>query len=375
MRLTRTGWSAGIALVLALAACGDGGGGDAPTPTERAEEAFVIGVSVPRGEAGPGQADGEALAAALTERGHDVRLEEAADAGAQAQSVALLLDDGVDALVVTPVDPAGLGRALTDAAVDVPVVAYGRLVRESPDVTYYTAFDRYRVGVHQANALLNGLGVTGLDGTPVPEPPPGPFAVELFAGSPDDDGARATFNGAMDTLRPYLDNGTLSVVSGEVEFDDVATQDGDPGAARNRTARLLEEAYAGNGRLHAVLSPDDTMSLAVLEALEEAGYGGEDRPWPVVTGADAEPDAVRAILEGRQFATVFKDPRDLANETAELVVAVLRGEEPEINDTESYDNGAVVVPARLLGSDVVVRDNVRQVLVDSGAYSADELGL
>ena len=103
------------------------------------------------------------------------------------------------------------------------------------------------------------------------------------------------------------------------------------------------------------------------------GYGTAGQPWPYVSGQDAEIPSVKSILRGEQYSTVFKDTRELAKVTVDMVDAVLSGKQPVINDTKTYNNGVKVVPSYLLKPVAVDKTNYKQVLVDSGYYTADQL--
>jgi len=280
-------------------------------------------------------------------------------------------------LIIASIDGTALTSQLEQAAANnIPVIAYDRLIRDTENVDYYTTFDNYKVGVQQATSLLYGLGLTDLEGNAAADAPAGPFNIEIFAGSPDDNNATFFFNGAMDTLQPYIDEGTLVVASGQTDFNTVAILRWDPATAQARMENLLTSTYSSGERVDAVLSPYDGLSIGILAALNGSGYGSDAQPWPIVSGQDAELASVKSILAGEQFATIFKDTRELARVTVEMVDAILKGEEPEVNDTETYDNGVKVVPSYLLESQIIVEENVQEILVDgAGYYSAEDLGL
>ena len=94
---------------------------------------------------------------------------------------------------------------------------------------------------------------------------------------------------------------------------------------------------------------------------------------PIVTGQDAEIASVKLIADGVQSSTIFKDTRLLAEQAVIAAEAFLNGEEPEANDTETYDNGVMVVPSYLLGVETVFADDIQSVLVDSGYWTAEEV--
>lgn len=129
----------------------------------------------------------------------------------------------------------------------------------------------------------------------------------------------------------------------------------------------------GGPTLAGVLAPYDGISRGVLGVLGEAGYGTPARPWPAVTGQDAEVESVRSVLAGEQRSTIYKDTRQLAEVAVTMVDALLEGRSPEVNDVTSYDNGAGVVPAYLLTPQLIDADNAEDVLVGGGFYTAEDL--
>jgi putative multiple sugar transport system substrate-binding protein len=348
-----------------LTACAAGSAGGA-------QDRPMVGVAMPTTTSERWIADGENVTAQLEALGYDVDLQYAEnDVPTQVAQLQAMIDEGADALVIGSIDGVALTDVLAEASdAGIALIAYDRLIRESPDVDYYATFDNARVGVLQATTLLQGLGV--LDAAGAPTGATGPFRVELFAGSTDDNNATVFFDGAMQVLQPYLDSGVLTVPSGQTDLATVATAAWDP---ENATARMqtLLPLYADQ-RLDGVLSPYDGISIAVLDAVKTIGYGTDAQPLPVVTGQDAELASARSIAAGEQYATVYKDTRQLAEVAVSMVRALLEGAEPETNDTRTYDNGVQVVPSYLLTPQVVTAQNYRQVLVDGGYYTAEELG-
>jgi putative multiple sugar transport system substrate-binding protein len=230
-------------------------------------------------------------------------------------------------------------------------------------VDYYTTFDNFQVGVLQANSIVDKLGL---------KQGKGPFNIELFGGSPDDNNAFFFYDGAMSVLKPYIDSGKLVVRSKQMGMDKVGTLRWDGAVAQARMDNLLS-AFYGKDKVHAVLSPYDGLSIGILSSLKGVGYCTAQQPCPVVSGQDAEIPSVKSMLRGEQSSTVFKDTRDLAKVTVNLVDAVLAGKQPEINDTKTYNNGVKVVPSYLLKPVAVDNGNWKKVLVDSGYYKETQL--
>jgi putative multiple sugar transport system substrate-binding protein len=366
----------GAAALLALGACaGEGaGGGGGATGDSEAPEDVTVGVSMPTQTSERWIADGDAVQAGLEELGYQVDLQFANDdIPTQSQQIDQMITNGADVLIIAAIDGTALGSQLDAAAADnIPVISYDRLIRDSENVNFYVTFDNYNVGVQQATSLLQGLGVLDAEGAETGEE--GPFNIELFAGSPDDNNATFFWNGAMDTLQPYMDSGVLDVPSGQTDFEQAAILRWQQETAQKRMEDLLTSTYSGGTELHGVLSPYDGLSRGIITALQGAGMGPAIADGlPVVSGQDAEIASVKLIVDGVQFATIFKDTRLLAEQAVTATEAYLSGGEPEANDTETYDNGVQVVPSYLLDSEIVVADNVQPALIDTGYWTQEEV--
>ncbi len=215
----------------------------------------------------------------------------------------------------------------------------------------------------QAQSIVDGLGIAQGKG---------PFNIELFGGSPDDNNAFFFYNGAMSVLQPLIDQKKLVVVSGQMGMDRVGTLRWDPATAQARMDNLLSRHYTSR-RVDAVLSPYDGLSIGILSSLRAAGYGTAAQPFPIVSGQDAEIASMKSIIAGAQHSTIFKDTRELAKVTASMIDAVMSGKEPQVNDTKTYENGVKTVPAFLLKPVLVDKNNWKQVLIDSGYYKEAQL--
>ncbi|MFS0733789.1 multiple monosaccharide ABC transporter substrate-binding protein [Microbacterium sp. 1P10UB] len=354
-------------LALSLAGCaGDRSGGSADATQEAGG---IIGVAMPTQQSERWIADGDNVKSQLEELGYQVDLQYANDdIPTQVSQIENMITSGAKALVIASIDGTTLTDVLQQAAdADIPVIAYDRLINGTENVDYYTTFDNYQVGVQQATSLLTGLGV--LDASGKETGAAGPFNVELFAGSPDDNNATFFWNGAMDTLKPYMDSGVLTVPSGQTEFGQAAILRWLPETAQERMENIL--TVIGDTRLDGVLSPYDGLSIGIISALTSGGYAAD--ALPVITGQDAEVGSIKSIIAGEQYSTIFKDTRELAKQAVSMIDAIRKGTEPEVNDTETYDNGEKIVPSFLLKSTIVTKDNYQDVLVDSGYYTESDL--
>ena len=349
---------AGTALALGLAACG--GGGDSASGGDKGS----IGVAMPTKSSERWIADGTNIKKQLEAAGYKVDLQYAEDdIPTQVSQVENMVTKGDKILVVAAIDGTALGDVLQTAQdTGTKVIAYDRLIRETEAVDYYTTFDNEKVGVLQAQSLVDGLEAQG----------PGPYNVELFAGSPDDNNATFFWNGAMSVLQPMIDSGDIKVVSGQTKFEQAAILRWDPATAQKRMEDILTKSYTQE-TVHGVLSPYDGLSLGIIAALKSNGYSGGGKKLPVVSGQDAEVQSVKSILAGEQYSTIFKDTRELAEVTVAMIKALGEGKKPEVNDTKTYDNGVKVVPSYLLDPVPVTKDDVQKVLVESGYYTEAEL--
>jgi putative multiple sugar transport system substrate-binding protein len=362
-----------MVLVWAISACGKKSGGDEASPAAPAAASSdssggdkgTIGIAMPTKSSERWVRDGDNMVKQFQALGYKTDLQYGEDVVEnQVSQIENMITKGVKLLVIAAID----GESLTDVLqkahdAGIPVIAYDRLIKKSEYVDYYATFDNFKVGVLQASYIEEKLGLK--DGK-------GPFNIELFAGSPDDNNAYFFFDGAMSVLKPYLDSGKLVVRSGQTKFDQVATLRWDGGVAQSRMDNLLSANYTTE-KVDAVLSPYDGISIGILSSLKGVGYGSGDKPLPVITGQDAELASVKSIIAGEQTQTVFKDTRELAKVAVSMADAVLNGKKPEVNDEKTYDNGVKVVPSYLLVPVSVDKSNYKQALVDTGYYTEDQL--
>lgn len=176
----------------------------------------LVGIAMPTKSSARWIADGDNMVKELEAAGYTADLQYAEDdIPNQLAQIENMITKGVDVLVIAAIDGTTLSNALENAAAaGVKVIAYDRLIRDSGDLDYYATFDNFKVGVLQATSIVNGLKERFGDG---------PYNVELFGGSPDDNNAYFFYNGAMSVLQPLIDDGTIVVQSGQMGMDKVGT--------------------------------------------------------------------------------------------------------------------------------------------------------
>jgi len=362
-----------MGLAFSLAACSGGRGGTDTTAASSDNKGALVGVAMPTKVSERWIKDGNAVKDDLEKLGYKVDLEYADNKiPQQVLQVSNMITKGAKILIVASIDGGSLSDQLDAAAkAGIKVISYDRLLTGNKNVDYYVSFDNYKVGVDQATSLLTGLGLVDADGKKTDKK--GPLNVELFAGSPDDNNATFFFNGAMDTLKPYIADGSIVVKSGQTGFTQVATLQWDPATAKARMQNLIAKSYSDGATLDGVLSPYDGLSIGIISALQGAGYGTSAKPLPVITGQDAEAATVKSIIAGQQYSTIYKDTRQLADQASVMANDILTGKKPETNDDKTYNNKVITVPTYLFQPTVVTKANYQKVLVDSGYYTAAQL--
>jgi len=365
---------AGIgALALTLAACSSSGTTKttASTIATKAAGACNVGIAMPTRSLERWINDGEGLQKLLQADGCKVDLQYADNkSDQQISQIQNMVANGANILVIAAIDGTTLGPVLdTAGTAGAKVIAYDRLILGSPHVDYYATFDNYGVGKLQGQYIETTLGLK--DGK-------GPFNLEPFAGSPDDNNAKFFFAGAWDILSPYVDSGKLVVPSSKApktddEWATIGIQGWDTAKAQAEMDNRLASFYTGGKKVDVVLSPNDSLAQGISQSLQLGGYTAAN--FPILTGQDGDKASVKNILAGVQSMTVWKDTRLLGKQVEKMVKSIIAGQTPEVNDTKTYNNGDHVVPSYLITPEVVTKDTVKTKLVDSGFLKASDVGL
>jgi D-xylose transport system substrate-binding protein len=267
------------------------------------------------------------------------------DAAKQQQQVEGALAQGADVLVLDAVDASAVASLVHQATQkNIPVIAYDRLI-SGIGYEYYVSFNNVRVGEMQGEALLTALNAKGTTTK---------GKIVMINGAPTDPSSADYKKGAHNVLDGKVEIGR--------EFD---TPDWSP----NKAQEEMEGAITALGRdnIVGVLSANDGMAGGAIAAMKRAGYTA----LPPITGQDAELAAVQRILTGEQYMTIYLDIRAQAEKSAELAVALAKGQKPAAPTT--VDNGTTAIPSFLLDPVAVTADKVKDTIIKDGFYKASEI--
>jgi len=365
-----------LVMSLSLVACGSSA---TPAASASAGSAAAgsaaggkIGIAMPTKSLERWNRDGSYLKEQFESAGYEVELTYSDnDVTQQVNDIENLISDGVSILIVAAIDGESLTNVLDSAdEKGIPVISYDRLIRNTKAVDYYVSFDNYTVGVLQAQYVIDTLKLDVKDTSKS-------YNIEFTAGDPADNNAGFFFNGAYDTLKPYIDAGILKTPSGQTTFETVATPSWDTTTAMNRMQNILASYYSDGTQLDIALCSNDSTALGVTQAIE-SDYAGKNQP--IITGQDGDEANLKNIVDGKQSMTVYKAVANEAVVTLALAQSILKGETPDESltsqfdcecayDTKSYDNGTGIIPSYLLTPTVVTKDNIKEQLVDTGYYT------
>ena len=322
-----------------------------------------VGVSMPTKDLQRWNQDGDLMKKLLQDAGYAVELEYASNSTTtQAQQINNMIESGCKVIIVAAIESSSLNQVLNTAkSSGITIIAYDRLILESTSVDYYVTFDAYVTGTLQAQYIVNSLKL---------DTAAGPFNIEITSGDMADANGEFFYRGAMDVLQPYIDSGKLVVQSGQTTLKDTSTDAWSTDRAQGRAENIIGTYYLQDGlQIDAWLCLNDSTALGVEKALETV-YKGK---YPIVTGQDCNIENVKNIINGKQSMSVFKDTRTLVEQTVKMTTQILEGQNVDVNDNSTYNNGSKIVPAYLCTAVVVTIDNYKSILIDSGYYTENEL--
>lgn len=358
-----------------LVGCGGSSSTPASSSSSSSSDGGKIGISMPTQSLERWNRDGSYLDQQFQSAGFETVLTYSDnDSGRQVNDIQNMLADGVDLLIISAIDGEALNTAMNEAAeAGVPVIAYDRLIMNDA-VSYYVSFDNYTVGKLQGQFIEESLDLANASGKS--------YNLEITAGDPADNNAGYFYNGAMDVLNPYIEAGTLNVVSGQTDFDTVATDQWSTDTALERAQNVLSSYYADGTQLDVWLCSNDSTALGVAQAIT-SDYAGSNSV--LITGQDGDEANLKNIVDGIQTMTVYKNVSNESIVTLALAKAIMAGETIDESlipsfgidcayDVESYETSAGnKCPSFLLVPSVITKDNLQE-LVDTGLYTMGDDG-
>lgn len=339
---------------------------------QEAEDVQKVAVLLPDEE--EWSRDAEAFESSLEEDGYEpVICYAQGDISRQVLQIRDMLEEQVAAFIIAPVDPYGLPDVLKDVReADIPVFSYEDLIMDTNAVNYYTAYGGRLVGHQIGDEIVKRQELEQARENKESR------TIEFFMGSLDDAQALFVYNGIMEVLQPYLDDGTLVCPSGKISFDDTGLLRWSGSLAANRLEEILDGFYEEGEAPDVICTGFDQAALQIETVLDEYGIHSGTETWPMITGVGCDAEAVKTIASGRMEFSIFMDPRTSAEECENMVDAYLireedsEAEDPEVNDYESYDNGVKIVGAYLCEAQVIDGDNF-EILIDNGFYTETEV--
>ena len=330
-----------------------------------------IGIAMPTKSLERWNRDGTFLKDEFEKKGYTVELKYSDNnVDQQVSDIENLIADDVDVLIIAAIDGESLTKVLDTAAEkEIPVISYDRLIMNTEAVSYYVSFDNYTVGKLQGEYVVDALGLDLSDTSTT-------YNIEFTAGDPADNNAGFFFNGAFDVLSPYIDAGILNVVSGQTDFEQVATASWSTETAMTRMQNILASYYSDGTVLDVALCSNDSTALGVTNAIA-SDYAGTNTV--IITGQDGDEANLANIVDGLQSMTVFKAVANEAVVTVAIAELLIQGKTPDAAladtfdcecayDTSSYNNGTGTIPSYLLVPSVVTVDNIEEELVTPGYY-------
>ena len=344
--------------------------GEEPVPTDtdipitKTSGDNKVGISMPTKDLQRWNQDGDMMKTQLEAAGYEVDLQYASNkVETQVSQVEDMINSGCNVLVIAPIESSSLGTVLDEAKEkNITVISYDRLIMNTDAVDYYVSFDNYMVGQIQGQYIKDALDLDNAAG---------PFNIEFTTGDPGDNNALFFYNGAMDVLKPYIDTGKLVVVSGQIDFESVATAEWSTATSQARAENILASYYMDGTYIDAWLCSNDSTAQGVVNALDSY-YSGS---YPIITGQDCDIISVKNILTGKQSMSVFKDTRTLVYQTVKMVDQIFSGETVDVNDESTYDNGNKLVHSYLCAPVFVDINNYKEILIDSGYYTESDLDI
>lgn len=326
-----------------------------PSKGKNAMSSRLVGISMPE-QAGRWEQEATTMQTILQAKDYTVELAYADNnSDTQIEQVKAMLDDDCGAIIVASVDSEALSDALaTCDTSNTTMIAYSTLVPDCSTIDYFIGIDSYTNGQIQAKYLVQKLGLKKTKKS---------FNLEIFHQS-NSGSALYAFLGAMDVLKPYLDDSTLVIPSDRTTAETCGVTDA--AEAKKALGHLLESTYADGKPLDAILCTDDTLSVAVAQELQK-DYS--DSVFPLISGCNCNPESIQLLMDGKLSVTSVENTQKIAQQAAKMADQAMQGKTVEQSKQNPYD-----VPAYVYEPVKVTLKNYKDVLFKTGLYKKNKDG-
>ena len=317
-----------------------------PSKGKNAMSSRLVGISMPE-QAGRWEQEATTMQTILQAKDYTVELAYADNnSDTQIEQVKAMLDDDCGAIIVASVDSEALSDALaTCDTSNTTMIAYSTLVPDCSTIDYFIGIDSYTNGQIQAKYLVQKLGLKKTKKS---------FNLEIFHQS-NSGSALYAFLGAMDVLKPYLDDSTLVIPSDRTTAE-----------AKKALGHLLESTYSDGKPLDAILCTDDTLSVAVAQELQK-DYSGS--VFPLISGCNCNPESIQLLMDGKLSVTSVENTQKIAQQAAKMADQAMQGKTVEQSKQNPYD-----VPAYVYEPVKVTLKNYKDVLFKTGLCKKNKDG-
>jgi putative multiple sugar transport system substrate-binding protein len=325
----------------------------------------MVGISMPTKSIQRWETDGDNIKVGLEAQGYATMLEFANDDTAlQVSQLENMINKGCKAIIVAAIDSASLSSVLQQAKdKGIYIISYDRLITDTPNVDFYVTFDNKKVGSEMALFVEKQLDLANATG---------PINMEISSGPPSDNNAGLIYGGMMEVLQKYIDSGVVVIPSGQTTAEQTAIDNWELANSQTRMENLLNGFYTDK-KINIAICANDTTGRGAANAIIAAGYTPGAADYPIITGQDCEIASVQYIVDGKQSMSIFKDTRTLGDQAMKATISLLSGTAPAQNGVSN--NKVFDVPTYNCDLIAVTKDNYKQVLVDGGYYTLEELGV
>ncbi|MFZ5430553.1 MAG: substrate-binding domain-containing protein [Bacteroidota bacterium] len=266
------------------------------------------------------------------------------NADTQLKQAQKLLAEGVNVLVVVPVDQSAAAKIVEESnKMNVPVISYDRLILNCK-LDYYVSTDNVEIGSLQARYLTTIK-------------PDGNYM--LIGGARKDHNSQFLYLGQMNELSPLIEKGDIKIIL------NTFTESWEENEGYSIVSAFLKN---GKNQIDAVIAGNDAIALGAIRALEESGMAGK----VLVAGMDADLPNLQEIVKGTQTLTVYKPIQKMASAAADIAMRLGQGLPCE-RTFQTTSNGEMLVPSILFNGVVVNKQNLKLTVVSEGYQKEEDI--